>query len=389
MITRRVYRFRLEPTQEQLRWLARYAGTRRWVYNWAVARRTEHFRETGKSLRSLQLWKELHQKKAQPEFLWLCEVLCQTLQQALRDVDAAFEAFFKKNTAFPKFKRKKKGDFSFRVPQRVKLEERRLYCPKIGWIRCRQSREVEGTIKSATFKRDCCGHWFVHLNTEFEVSDEPLSPPQKAVGVDVGFRNLATLSDGMVIAAPKFAKRALAKRKRAQKILSRRKPGSRRFSKARLQLARIVRKTTNQRADFLHKFTTQLVRDFDAICIETVSFLGLAKTKRNVSATIYDAAFGMLRFQFGYKCFWQRKHLGLVPKFFPSSKLCHCCGHLNATLSINDSHWQCVCGRSHQRDINAAHNILAEGLRQLAVGQTESLNARGDRLRPATAGISR
>jgi putative transposase len=189
MKLRRVYRFKLEPNTEQTQKLYQLAGARRFVCNWALARRNEFYKAEGKTIPAALLSRELTQLKQQEDRLWLQEADSQLLQQSLKDVDKAFQNFFAGRGRFPKFKSRNRGHFAFRIPQRVKVENGRVYCPKIGWVRIHQSQDVEGTTKSATFKRDACGDWFVTLTAEFEMPDTALPEPQNAVGVDLGLKD--------------------------------------------------------------------------------------------------------------------------------------------------------------------------------------------------------
>ncbi len=399
MLCRRAYRFKLEPNTEQTQKLYQLAGARRFICNWALARRNEFYKASGKTLPASQLSRELTQLKQQEDRLWFQEADSQLLQQALKDVDTAFQNFFAKRGRFPKFKSRNRGHFAFRIPQRVKVENGRrgapgrVYCPKIGWIGIRQSQEVEGITKSATFKRDACGDWFVTLTTEFEMPDTALAPPENPVGVDLGLKEFVTLSDGTAIGAPQFFRKSAGTLKKAQRVLSRRKLGSKRRGKAKQKAAQVHRKAANQRGDFVHKVTTRLVQEYDAICIEDLNVRGMAKN-HSLALSIHDVAFGEFRRQLAYKCQWQRKHLSVVSRWFPSSKMCGVCGVLNDTLTLADREWTCCCGVTHQRDANAAGNILKEGvrllegLRILAVGQTDKQNARGQNVRLATASCS-
>src|SRR5215210_2496757 len=207
MKLRKAYRFRMRPTKTQEVGLYRMAGARRFIYNWALSRRKDYYAEHGKGISAKQLSSELTALKSEPETLWLRQADSQMLQQALRDVDRAFDAFFKKRSRFPQFRSKKAGHFAFRIPQRVKAEGGKAYVPKIGWVRIRQSREVEGKTKSATFKRDASGHWYVSLTTEFEIPDTEPPLPTDPVGVDLGLKDLFVLSGGERVPAPRFARK--------------------------------------------------------------------------------------------------------------------------------------------------------------------------------------
>src|SRR5215217_5087469 len=376
MKLRKVYRFRMQPTKAQEADLYRTAGARRFVYNWSLARRKSYYAGHGRGISAKQLSSELTALKSEPDTLWLREADSQVLQQALRDVDRAFEAFFKKRSRFPRLRSKKAGHFSFRIPQRVKVEGGRVYVPKLGWVRIRQSQEVEGTTKSATFKGDATGHWYVALTTEFEMPDVEPPAPINPVGVDLGLKDLFVLSDGERVRAPRFARMAERRLRRSQKDLSRKKPGSRRREKAKRRVAGVHRKVSNQRNDLLHKLTTHLTREYDCVCVEDLNTKGLAKTK--LSRSVLDAAFGEFVRQVEYKATWSFRRSVRVGRFFPSTKLCSECGKVNVNVRLSDRTWLCECGTQHDRDLNAARNILAEGMRLLAAGQTENQNARGE-----------
>jgi putative transposase len=364
------------------------AGARRWVWNWALRRWKDHYAATGQSISLKQLSAELTALKAQAETAWLNEMDSQALQQALKDLHRAFGNFFAKRAGHPRFKSRKRDRARFRIPQRVKLDAGKVYVPKVGWVRIRLSRKVEGTIKGATFCREADGHWYICLVVEFAMPDipPPAPDPSKVVGIDLGLIDFATLSDGSEpIPAPRFFRKAQDRVRRAQRALSRARKGSRRREKARRRLDRAHQKAARQRQDFLHKLTTQLVHDHDGICIEDLNVKGLARTK--LAKSFSDAAMGEFRRQLGYKCLWNRKHLIVVDRFYPSSRLCNICGAINDRLTLSDREWDCDCGTHHKRDFLAACNLRDEGLRILAVGQTERLNAQGASVSPGPAGL--
>src|ERR687897_1562365 len=219
MLLRKVYRFRMRPTKAQEAALYRMAGARRFVYNWALDRRKCYYAEHGKGISARELSSELTAIKGEPDTHWLKEADSQMLQQALKDVNRAFDAFFEKRSRFPRYRCRKAGHFAFRIPQRVKVKEGKVYVPKVGWVRIRQSRAVEGTTKSATFKRDACGHWYVALTTEFEIPAASLEAPApaKPVGVDLGLKDLLVLSDGERVPAPRFARKGTANSRKLRK----------------------------------------------------------------------------------------------------------------------------------------------------------------------------
>jgi putative transposase len=269
-VHRKVYRFRMEPTQAQNEALLRMAGARRFVWNWGLARRKEAYAATGKGLTYNQQAAELTTLKKQPETAWLKGVDSQLLQQALQDLDRAFKAFFERRAKFPRFKSKKRDQPSFRIPQQVKIEGSRVYVPKVGWVKIRQSQFIDCPIKGATFKRDAQGHWYVSLVAEFEMSDIPLPPanPERVVGGDLGLDDFLVLSDGTRIPAPRFYRQAEKRLRKAHRALSRKQRGSKNDEKARKKLSKEHAKARNQRQDWLHKLTTGLVREYDALCVE-------------------------------------------------------------------------------------------------------------------------
>jgi len=378
-----VYRFKLEPTSQQYSDLCRLAGARRFIWNWGLARRREHYAEHKKTLKYASQNLELTALKNAEETKWLRQVDSQALQESLRDLEKSFTNFFEKRAGFPKFKKKRKSRDAFRIPQRVKIDGERIYCPKVGWIRLRLSQPVTVPTKSATFKRDACGDWFVTLVAEHEVEGQ-ISLPLKAVEIDLGLKTFATFSGNEPdILIPKFFRKAERVLRKAQRIVSRREKGSTRRQKAKLRVARIHRKVARQRSDFLHKTTTALIANHDLICIEDLSVKGLAKTK--LGKSILDAAFGEFRRQVEYKAAWRGKLVSVIGRFYPSSKLHRICGALKSNLTLSDREWICDgCCVLIKRDKNAAENILTEGLRLVAAGQADTQNAHGASVRLAT-----
>jgi putative transposase len=378
----------MRPSRARADALNRMAGARRFVWNWALRRWKDHYEATGRSIPLEQLSAELTALKAAPDTAWLNEVDSQALQQVLKDLHRAFVNFFEKRAGYPRFKSRKRDKARFRIPQRVKIKDGKVYVPKVGWVRIRLSREVDGVTKSATFRREADGSWYVSLTAEFERPDVAIPPPdpEKTIGLDLGLIDFVTPSDGSEpTPAPKFYRKATNRIRRAQKAVSRRKLGSKRREKAKRRLARAHRKAGDQRQDFLHKLSTDLVNKHEAICIEDLNVKGLARTK--LAKSFGDAAMGEFRRQLEYKGLWNRTTLVVIDRFFPSSKMCGRCGALNDRLTLSDREWDCDCGAHHKRDLLAARNIRDEGLRILAEGHSERLNAQGASVRPGTSGL--
>jgi len=381
----RVYRFRLEPTSQQGDGFRRYAGARRFIWNWALQQKRDHYQATGKGLSEKELSARLTALKGEPETAWLKEMDSQLLQQVLADLKKAFVNFFEKRARLPRFKSRKRDMARFRIPQRVMLADGYLTVPKIGRVKTRQSQVVEGVTKSATFKRDACGHWFVSLVAEMEMPAVPLPLPSddRAIGVDMGLKDAVVTSAGERVAAPRFYRAAQRRLKRAQRAFSRKKKGSNNRQKARAKVARVHQKIAAKRTDFCHKVTTTLVKEHDAVCIEDLSVKGLVRTK--LAKSMLDASMGTIRRQLAYKGQWHRRYVVAVGRFYPSSKLCFECGYKNDALTLADRVWTCAgCGSVLDRDLNAARNIKREGLRLLAAGHADNSNACGQLVRPPT-----
>ena len=381
MKTRRVYRFRLVPNPAQEQQLLQFAGCCRWVWNWALLEKQKHYQTKKETLLTSVLKAQLPKLKKQPETAWLGECDSQALQEVLRDLDRAYANFFAKRARFPKRKSRRKSRPSFRVSQRVSVTDGSVTIPKIGSVRIRQSQKIEGATKSATIKQDACGDWHVTLVSEFAVPDVQL-PAEKIIGIDLGLKEFAVFSTGERVPAPRFFRQQQRKLKKAQRQLARRQKGSHRRAKARRKVAGVHRQTANKRADFIHKFTTGIIRRFDAVCLEDLCVKGMARSNRGKSAL--DAALRETRRQLEYKALWSGKRVTVIDRWYPSSKTCHHCGWIYRDMTEEERSWLCGgCGAKNDRDFNASLNIRDEGTKQfmVAVGHTETLNAHGPDVR--------
>jgi putative transposase len=386
---RKVFKFKLEPNAEQKHKLEQFAGARRFVYNWGLNRCREHYKTTGKGISWKQLSEEFTVLKNREGFEWLKEMDSQALQQALADLKRAFTNFFEKRARYPNFKRRKDTRQSFRIPQRVKVENGRIYVPKIGWIKIRQSQPIDCPTKSATFKRDACGNWFVCLVAEFEIPNSEAAPKvtlEEVAGGDVGLNTFLTLSDETEIDNPRFYRKAARKLRRAQRKLSRRQKGSRNRAKAKVEVAKVHQDIANKRNHFIHTLSFYLICNFFALSFESLNTRGLAKTK--LAKSVLDAAWGMFFRACEYKGRWYNRHVVFVGRFFPSTKRCSECGYINEAITLSDREWDCpVCGTHHHRDFNASKNLQLEGFKILvAAGHAETQNACGADVRPGTPG---
>jgi putative transposase len=378
MHLQRCYRFRLDPTPAQEQSFRQFAGCRRFVWNWALERKRAVYQAAGKSLSYGELAAELVQLKQQPETAFLQACDSQALQQSLRDLERAFGNFFAGRARFPRRKSRKRSPHAFRIPQRATVEGHWVRLPKIGRVKVRLHRPMEGTIKSATVKQSAAGHWSITFVSHFEPAAVQAAAERPA-GIDVGLESFATFDDGRKIAPPRFYRRQERKLKRLQRRVSRCRQGSRNRGKARRRLAVAHAKVREQRQDWLHQWSRAIIREHDTVCIEDLNLKGLARTK--LAKSFSDAAHGSFARMLEYKGRWYGCQVVRADRFFASTKSCSNCGH-QRNLFLSERHWRCeACQAIHDRDINAARNLLQEGLRILAQGHGESLNAWGEGVR--------
>lgn len=354
------YEYRIYPNKTQQKLLAKTFGCCRYVYNHFLKRRIEYHEQTGKYVNSFVLSKELTVLKN--ELLWLKEVDCQSLQQQLRQQDNAFERFFKAKKGFPKFKSKHTHRYSYRTILGVSLdvEKHKIKLPKVGKVNLRLDRIPKGQIKSATIKQVPSGKYFVSLTVLEEDKFLPKEQiqPETTIGIDLGLKNFAILSDGRKIKNPKYLKQNLKKLQILQKRLSRKEKGSSNRNKARIKVARQHERVTNLRKDFLHKLTYQLTHEnqVGTICIEDLAVSNMIKNHK-LARSISDVSWSNFRTLLEYKCELYGKNLLVIGRFEPSSKMCSC-GYINKDLTLADREWICPkCHTKHDRDILAANNI--------------------------------
>lgn len=357
----RTYKYRIYPSEEQKLLLAKHFGSCRFVYNWGLDKKIKEYQATGHNCSLLKLKKDLTKIKNTEEFCWLKEVNSQSIQESLAHLETAFIKFFRKLTRFPKFKSKKSSKQSFSIPQntRVDFETGHISIPKFkSGIKTKLHRTFNGIVKSSTISKTTTDKYFISILVEcenIEVSNRPICE-NKAVGIDLGIKTFATLSNGIKINNPKYLKQSLNKIRRLQRSLSRKKKGSSNRSKARNLLAIAHEKATNQRNDFLNKVTTLLVDSYDTLCLETLNVKGMLKC-HHLAQSIFDVSIGAFNKMIEYKAKERGVNLLRIGQFEPSSKMCTC-GHINNDLSLSMRSWTCPrCGLEHDRDLLAANNI--------------------------------
>ncbi len=368
------YRYRCYPNATQRTLLARTFGAARYVYNWALRLRTDAFYERGERIGYGESSARLTALKKREGHEWMHAVSSVPMQQALRHLDTAYRNFFAGRTAYPSFRRKDGSQSAEYTTSAFKWRDGRITLAKMDaplhlhWSR---PLPVGSRPSTVTVTRDTAGRYFVSIRIKRDVM--PLPATDTAVGVDLGITSLVTLSTGEKVANPRFGARDATRLAKAQRALSRKTKGSRRREKAKRRVSRIHARIADRRQDTLHKLTTRLMRENQTVAVESLAVKHMVGNRR-LARAIGDAGWGELVRQLRYKAAWYGRTLVEIDRWYPSSKRCACCGHVVDTLPLDVRRWSCaMCGVAHDRDVNAARNIVA-------VGQT--VIARGEAVRP-------
>lgn len=378
----RTFEYRIYPSAGQKVLLQKTFGCCRWVYNKVLAMRRDEYARMGKSkcinsyITQIPTWKKT-------DAPWLSEVDSTALQQSLRDLYKAYRNFFRApgKVGFPKFK-SKQGRQSYRTSRFEVVDEHHVKLPKLGVVKARVSHSIEGRILSATVKQVPSGKYFVTVCCT-DVPKLQLLKTSKVVGIDLGIKTEIVCSNERIFESPKAYGKAQHKLAREQRKLSRKQKGSANYAKQKRKVALCHEKIANQRKDFTNKATTALVNENQVICAETLNVKGMVKNRR-LAKSVADAAFGEILRQLAYKCEWRGRKFVQVSMWYPSSKTCSCCGHIQ-NMPLHKRTYRCPsCGMVMNRDLNAAKNILTEGLRMLGQDMPE-VNACEEGVRPTAA----
>lgn len=360
------YKYQLEPTKSQEILLSKHCGSSRFVYNYFLNLRKEHYQKENKTLNYNKTSAILTQLKKEEATSWLKEVNSQSLQFGLKALDTAFQRFFKKVAEFPRFHSKFKKN-SFRIPQNTHIVDGKIVIPKFQeGIKFVYHRKIDGEIKFSTISKEPSGKYFISITVEMEV--KTLATRNKIVGIDIGVKDLVICSDKTVFTNPKYTNRYQTILKKLQQHHSRKQKGSNNKNKARIKVAKIHAKISNSRKDNINKITTSLAKNNDVIVMESLRPKNMVKN-RKLSKCISDASFGEIRRQLEYKAIWYGRAIVNIGTFYPSSKTCSSCGFINQNLTLADRSWECPqCATKLDRDFNASINILQEGIRNISSG---------------------
>lgn len=392
MIILRGYKTELDLNDRQKTACAKHAGTARFAYNWGLARRKQAYENTGETLNAIALHRELNILK-KDEFGWMYEVSKCAPQEALRDLDEAYANYFRRakqkgkgkykgKVGFPRFKKKRGGQGSFRLTGTIRVFEKQIQLPRLGRLKLKEAGYLptsDVNILSATVSQ-WAGRWYVSLQCEVEIPDLQ-EEKRRVCGLDLGVSRLATVSDGTVFENPRALRRNLAKIKRLQRVVSRRQKGSANRRKAVMKLAKAHRRVANIRADALHQATHMLSKTKTAVVMEDLNVSGMLKNHRLAQA-IADVGFDEFKRQLVYKGKWYGCEVLFADRFYPSSKACSNCGCVKESLGLGERVFRCeLCGHEIDRDLNAAINL--ESL-YFTTASSAGSNACGENIRPTS-----
>lgn len=360
----KAYKFRLYPNKEQEIYFSKCFGSVRFIYNKMLNDKIEYYKKNNKMLNNTPA-------QYKKEYIWLKEVDSLALANAQMNLDKAYKNFFRdKSVGFPKFKSKKNNKFTYTTNNQKNniriIDNKYIHLPKLKTlVRIKQHRQIpkDGKIKSVTISKNPSGKYYISILVEQEINELPKN--KFAIGIDLGLTDFAITSDGVKYSNPKWLRKQENKIKKLQRELSRKKKGSKNRTKDRIKLAKAYEKITNQRKDFLHKLSSELINENQVICLEDLQVKNMLQNHKLAKA-ISEVSWYEFRRQLEYKAKWYGRTISFVDKWYPSSQICSNCGNNTGKKTLDIREFDCpYCGRHHDRDINASINILHEGLRIL------------------------
>ena len=369
----KAYKYRIYPNKKQKELIAKTFGCTRFVYNYYLNKRKEMYENNKITFTYNMCSKDLTQLKK--EFECLREPDKYSLQKCLKDLDMAYQKFFKEHTGYPKFRSKKNRHQSYRTSYtkttaggNIMFLNKHIKLPKLGLVKTRDKQISQGRILNATISQEPNGHYYCSLCCT-DVEFEQLPKTNQNIGVDLGLVDFAILSDGTKIENPRFFEKSEQKLVKLQRELSRKSIGSNRWNKARIKIANLQKHISNQRNDFLQKLTTKIVKTYDVIAIEDLDVKSMKETDTTVrNKRVGDVSWSEFRRILTYKTQWYGKELSVIDRYYPSSQICHCYSHRDGKKLEDIRFWICPkCNSELDRDVNVAINILNEGLRIINV----------------------